>query len=155
LSPRRDRKPADPRHAAVKTLLATYWANENPDSPDLPWGPADAGALAMLLRADPKLDTLTVARCLRHRLESDDHAAGERVYVWIGNLLRYRYAPLDRYRLPKRTCPEALVGMTTGTSEGIEAPERAQWIERARKRRAQGQPLADWEAQLLREAGDL
>lgn len=159
MSPRRDRKPADPRHDLVKRELAGYWSTENPNCPTMPWGPADAGALSMLLRADPTLDVETVKVCLVHRLQSDDHAAGERVYVWIGNLLRYRYAPLDRYRVPKRVYAQATVGMESLALPAeygrMPASERAQWVERARRRRSRGQPLADWETQLLREEGDL
>lgn len=153
MSPR-ERHP-DPRHAAVRAALTEYWLRENPGATELPWGPADAGALAMLLRADPTLDLATVEQCLRHRLQSEDHAAGERVYVWIGNLLRYRVAPLDRFRLPKRVRPEAVVGMESqvGEREPMSAAARARWVKRAQERRSKGLPLADWEAQMLREEG--
>ena len=120
MSPRRDRPDPDPRHAEVKAALARYWEAENPDLPDLPWSGADAGALAALLRANPKLDAATIEICLHHRLQSEDHAPAERVCRWILDILRYRSGALDRFRLPKRIGGEATVGYLRLTDPGAD-----------------------------------
>ena len=92
----------DPRHTAVKAVLVKYWTAENPSGPELPWGPADAGALGTFLKASPTLDVEQITQLLRNRLVSDDHAAGEPVFVWIKYLTRYLQGPLDKYKQPKR-----------------------------------------------------
>jgi hypothetical protein len=106
------RKKADPRHSAIKALLDSYWQRENPMIPSLPWGPADAGALGMFLTANPNLSPDVVATCLEFRLVSLDHAPGERVYRWIGDVLRYAGGPLNQFKQPTYTgpAPEAAVG---------------------------------------------
>ncbi len=162
----RNRTP-DPRHAEAKALLVTYWKRENPTL-DMPWGAADAGALGQFLKANPALSMVTLAKCLLYRLISEDHAPAERIYIWIGGVLRYAAAPLDRYRRPKRLASEATVGMTQDEIPfGILNPEPApeetlaeMWgpevVERVRAKHATGiAPLADWERNLLREVGAL
>jgi hypothetical protein len=90
----------DPRHMAVKELLARYWAAECPSSPELPWGPADAGALAQFLRSSPSMDMRQITVMLTNRFNSEDHALGEPVFVWIKYLTRYIDGPLNKYRQP-------------------------------------------------------
>jgi hypothetical protein len=97
----RPKRQPDPRHAEVKALLALHWAAENPALPDLPWGPADAGALGAFLRAAPSLTVEQIEQMLRHRLDSEDHAAGEPAFVWIKYLTRYIHGPLNKYRQPR------------------------------------------------------
>ena len=98
----RQRKPADPRHAEFKALLVGYWTAEgNETVPDLPWGAGDAGALAALLRANPRLTAVGFQRLLQHRLDSEDHAPGEPVRIWIGSLTRYAHGPLNKFKQPK------------------------------------------------------
>ena len=96
---KRERKAADPRHREVWKLLWNYWQAEgNELVPDLPWSAADAGALALFLRANPKLSVEGIGRLLQHRLNSEDHAPGEPVRVWIGSLTRYVQGPLNKYK---------------------------------------------------------
>ena len=90
----------DPRHTAVKELLAKYWAAECPSSPELPWGPAEAGALAQFLRSNPNMDLERITELLRNRFKSEDHAAGEPIFVWVKYLTRYIEGPLNKYRQP-------------------------------------------------------
>jgi hypothetical protein len=98
----RQRKPADPRHAEFKALLSQYWTAECRDAElDLPWGAGDAGALAAFLRANPRLSQAGFLRLLQHRLDSEDHAPGEPVRIWIGSLTRYAQGPLNRFKQPK------------------------------------------------------
>jgi hypothetical protein len=100
----RQRKPADPRHAEFKARLVGYWAAEvNGFTPELemPWGAGDAGALAAFLRANPRLSAAGFQRLLQHRLDSEDHAPGEPVKVWIGSLTRYAQGPLNKFKQPK------------------------------------------------------
>jgi hypothetical protein len=96
------RKAPDPRHTPVLVILRKYWRAENKDAGyELPWGPADAGALASFLRANPGLSVDGITRLLQHRLASEDHAPGEPVRLWIGSLTRYAGGPLNRYKQPK------------------------------------------------------
>ena len=96
------RKLPDPRHAEVKLVLAKYWAAENPQGPELPWGPQDAGALGQFLKAVPGFTVEEITQLLRNRLQSDDHARGEPVFVWIKYLTRYLGGPLDKFKQPKK-----------------------------------------------------
>ena len=164
MTPRKDRPTPDPRHGKVKEMLEQYWHRESPMLPTLPWGPGEAGALGAFLRANPDLDIETIGRCLLHRLASDDHAPAERIYVWIGDVLRYAAAPLDRYRLPKRTSSEATVGMFIEGAEPMALPSDVESlaammgpasVARVRKLHAEGGYLQDWERRMLRELGDL
>lgn len=152
MSPSRDRMPPDPRHAVVKALLQRYWLQENPETPDLPWGAAEAGCLGTFLRANPRVAVDVVARCLDNRLLSDDHAPAERIQRWFGDVLRYSRGPLDRHRLPKREVHTFPAGeMRDG--EPISPENRAHFLRRAAARKIEGRPLADWENDLLREDG--
>ncbi len=90
----------DPRHMAVKELLAKYWAAECPSLPELPWGAAEAGALSQFLKSNPALTVEQIADLLRNRFRSEDHAAGEPVFVWVKYLMRYLAGPLNKYRQP-------------------------------------------------------
>lgn len=136
MSPRRDRMPPDPRHAAVKALLANYWAKENPAAPELPWGAAEAGCVGAFLRANPKLDVNVIAVCLFNRLRSEDHAPGEGIFRWFRDVLRYQAAPLDRFRLPKRTPSEGAIPYESSDRD----PAAEKWfLDRARRRKANGE----------------
>ena len=163
----RNRTP-DVRHSQVKALLAQYWQRENPAVPDMPWGPADAGGLSLFLKANPSLTVETVARCLLHRLASDDHAPAERIYIWIAGVLRYAAGPLDRFRLQKRIASQATVGMRHDDNPFAELhPEPSaeqtlaelmgpESVARVRAKHAAGHaPLLDWERNMLRELGDM
>jgi hypothetical protein len=151
MSPRRDRLPPDPRHAAVKALLQLYWQKENPETPDLPWGAAEAGCVGTFLRANPRVAVEIVQRCLDHRLLSDDHAPGERIHRWFADVLRYSHAPLDRYRLPKpQPAPAKLVA---ADDEETARKRREHFVRRAVERRSQGKALSDLERTLLRQEG--
>jgi hypothetical protein len=97
------KKTPDPRHMQVKELLQKYWAAENPDAQQMPWGAADAGALSSFLKDSPSLTVEQIAQMLRHRFVSEDHAAGERVFVWIRFLTRYQQGPLNKYKQPKES----------------------------------------------------
>lgn len=156
MSPRKDRKPADPRHAALKAFLERYWRQET-GLGDIPWGAADAGALGQFLRANPNLELYVIEACLGNRLRSEDHAPGERFYRWIGDLLRYASGPLDRYRLPKRPAynPEANVGRNYQSEADPTVPDLAYFLDRARERRARGATLSDLDRDLLRKEGEL
>jgi hypothetical protein len=102
--PAKAAKPVDPRHRETWRLLWDYWqAEHNELVPELPWSAGDAGALAAFLRANPRLSSDGIARLLQHRLDSDDHARGEPVRLWIGSLSRYANGPLNQYRQPKRS----------------------------------------------------
>jgi hypothetical protein len=159
-----DFRKADPRHGVVKGLLDGYWALECPSIPSLPWGAADAGALGQFLRANPELATEIVAGCLQHRLLSEDHAPGERVHRWIGDLLRYAGGPLNRFKQPLRASPlslEASLG-TYRPGKPVAAPEprksiRSQmgerWFDKMWKRSERGMVLSDLERDCLREEG--
>jgi hypothetical protein len=140
----RDRTNPDPRHGIIKGLLDSYWLRENPVIPSLPWGPADAGALGQFLRANPKLSTDVVAQCLENRLRSKDHAPAERVYRWIGDLLRYVSGPLNKYKQPMRDAAlysEASVGSRPAINTKWEDKE---WQAEALRKRAAGEEL-DWD----------
>jgi hypothetical protein len=160
VSPRKGRPAPDPRHAAVKQLLAKYWAAENPQTPDLPWGAAEAGCVGAFLRANPSVGIDVIERCLNNRMKSEDHAPGEGVYRWFRDLLRYSAAPLDRYRLPKRIHSEATVGMDAAANVNAD-PDSSDdsrdryFRDKARDRKAKGMPLTDWEKVLLAEVGEL
>lgn len=156
------RKMPDRRHMPVKGFLDEYWQREMPSIPSLPWGAADAGALAQFLRANPDLAVEQIRECLMNRLASEDHAPGERVHVWIGSLLRYAQGPLDRFKLPKRQTPsEATVGMyrpsQTHTEPAPSAPIRQtmgeRWFKRMRERWESGKALCDMDRDCLREEG--
>ena len=106
------KKLVDPRHTPVKELLARFWGAESPGIP-MPWGPADAGALGQLLKANPTMTEEEIRQLLVNRFKSDDHARGEPVFVWIKYLTRYLDGPLDKYKQPIRT------------SNGTNKPNRA------------------------------
>ncbi|QNI34496.1 hypothetical protein H7849_11735 [Alloacidobacterium dinghuense] len=153
MSPRRPRKePSDHRHATVKSLLAAYWSVENPDTPDLPWGAAEAGCVGAFLRAHPSISVGIIDQCLQHRLTSDDHAPGEGIYRWFRDLLRYKNGPLDRFRLPKKVSSEATVGMQSAEVESKD-DVRAWFLERAKKRKDNGSALDSLDLRLLHEEG--
>lgn len=134
---------ADPRHGVIKGLLDSYWQRENPMIPSLPWGPPDAGALGQFLTANPNLSPDVVATCLENRLVSQDHAPGERVYRWIGDVLRYTGGPLNQFKQRTYTgpAPEAAVGTwRPGTVRSEPEPEESvrefmgeEWFTRALK----------------------
>lgn len=157
MSPRRDRMPPDPRHAVVKALLQLYWLQENPETPDLPWGAAEAGCVGTFLRANPRVNVDVVARCLDNRLLSEDHAPAERIHRWFGDLLRYSQGPLDRYRLPKAAArsSEATLGRSTLPEPTPEdrRKTRDSLLEIAKRRNSEGKPLLPWQESMLREEG--
>lgn len=153
MTPRKDRRPADPRHCQVRTLLSWYWTRENPQTPTLPWGAAEAGCVGAFLRANPDLSTDVIKQCLQNRLASDDHAPGEGIYRWFRDLLRYHAAPLDRYRLPKRIHSEATVGQFKLSDP--DGPARDWFLDRARQRKARGGKLDDIDKVLLAEENEL
>ena len=99
----KSKRQPDPRHTEVKAVLVKYWAAENPDGPDMPWGPADAGALGTFLKASPTLTVEQIKQLLRNRFSSDDHTAGEPVFVWIKYLTRYLRGPLNKFKQLKET----------------------------------------------------
>jgi hypothetical protein len=136
----------------VKELLAEYWSEENPESPCLPWGAAEAGVVGAFLRANPTVTIGVIAQCLNNRLVSDDHAPGEGIYRWFRDVLRYHSAPLDRFRLPKRPTAEATVGYRLDDGSA----EAQQWfLERARRRKANGEKLDDVDKVVLAGEGEL
>ena len=110
---KRTRKPPDPRHAEVKAVLVKYWATENPENPELPWGGADAGALGEFLKSNPNRPVEEIKQLLRDRLKSEDHARGEPVFMWIKYLTRYIGGPLNKFKQPK------------GKPDGRDKPNRA------------------------------
>jgi len=157
-------KTADPRHTEIKRLLANYWERETPAIPDMPWDAADAGALGNFLRANPKLTVEAVAVCLEFRLQSEDHAPGERVHRWIGDVLRYAQGPLNRFKQPQQPSQrsaEASVGTyIPGRHYGPQDEERAplhdvmsqEWQERVKQRWLRSEPdMSDLEIQYLKE----
>ena len=157
------KKIPDRRHMVVKGMLDTYWREEMPSVPSLPWSAADAGALGQFLKANPELNVRVVEDCLVNRLQSDDHAPGERVHVWIGNLLRYAQGPLDRFKLLKRTNGEATVGMQRSDASApvpelpkfgrIREQMGEQWYQRIVKRYQEDAPLSTLDTECLREEG--
>jgi hypothetical protein len=143
-------------------MLESYWRRENPKIPELPWGPADAGALAQFLRANPSLSPDLAGTSLENRLRSEDHAPAERVYRWIGDLLRYASGPLNRFKQPMRAVPgasEASVGTyrdgTSYSPEDETGPIRnwtsKEWQEEARRKRSSGEELSTLELQFIWE----
>jgi hypothetical protein len=145
-------------------MLDAYWRRENPSIPSLPWGPADAGALGQFLTANPSLSPDVVATCLEFRLLSLDHAPGERVYRWIGDVLRYAGGPLNQFKQPTYTgpAPEAAVGTWRPGDKRREAePEESirefmgeVWFERARKQAgADPSKLSEIQRRCLRDEG--
>lgn len=62
-----------------------------------PWGPAEANQLSNLLKACPKLDSITFAHWLKNYLDSDDHPPGERPSRFLPRLHNYSVTPLDRF----------------------------------------------------------
>jgi hypothetical protein len=150
----------------VKGLLDSYWLSENPMIPSLPWGPADAGALGMFLRANPTISTEIIATCLQNRLVSEDHAPAERVYRWINDLLRYVGGPLNRFKQPMHpaVAAEASVGTyRPGKSWGDPIPEETtrefmgeKWFARACEHLAKNPSgLTEIERRCLKEEGKL
>lgn len=157
-------KIADPRHSIVRRLLATYWQRENPIIPSLPWGPADAGALGRFLKDNPTVTPEVVGVCLDNRLQSDDHASGERVFVWINDVLRYAAGPLNQYKRPKHVSAEASVGMyRPGKKRSEPVPDETtrqfmgeEWFTRACAHlKSHPVVLTEIERQCLREEGML
>ncbi len=166
MTPRANRPTPDPRHILVKDLLDGYWRRENPRVPTLPWGAADAGALASFLRATPDLTPDVVARCLDHRLASEDRAPGERVHRWIGDLLRYAQGPLNRFHLPLQTSAAAseprvgsyVPGKRYAPEEASQPPLREvmseEWQQTAVQQHAAGsRELSDLQLRFLKEEG--
>jgi hypothetical protein len=161
MTPRANRPAPDPRHLLVKDLLEGYWRRENPRVPTLPWGAGDAGALASFLRANPDLTVDVVSTCLGHRLTSEDHAPGERVYRWVGDLLRYSQGPLNRFKQPLRGSAEPGVGsyqpgkryVPEEMQEGpLRALMSAEWQEHAVQQHAAGShELSDLQMRFLKE----
>jgi hypothetical protein len=154
----------DSRHSVVKGLLEAYWLRENPTSPSLPWGPADAGALGQLLKADPTLSPDVVSTCLEFRLVSLDHAPGERVHRWIGDVLRYAGGPLNQFKQPTYSgpAPEAAVGTwRPGKVRSEPKPEESirqlmgeEWFDRACKQAgADPSKLTETQRRCLRDEG--
>lgn len=158
------RKMADRRHMPVKGMLDDYWRAENPMIPSLPWDGADAGALANFLRANPDITPDIVFECLKHRLASEDHAPGERVHRWIGDLLRYAQGPLNRFKQPMRPASsEASVG-TYKPGKKFAEPESTEtirqkmgepWFDKTWKRYADNAQLTDLERDCLKQEGFL
>jgi hypothetical protein len=146
----------------IKAMLDLYWIRENPAIPSLPWGAADAGALAQFLRANPKLTPDVVEQCLANRLNSEDHAPAERVHRWIGDVLRYASGPLNRFKQPIQL-------QTSGASAGSNYPGKVwsesaptetgrqfmgeAWFERTLRSFKAGEPLTDIQRNCLREEG--
>jgi hypothetical protein len=157
-----DKKDIDSRHMLIKAMLDLYWLRENPTIPSLPWGAADAGALAHFLRANPKLNPLVVEQCLVNRLNSEDHASAERVHRWIGDVLRYASGPLNRFKQPKQPIhAEASAGSNyPGKVWSEPAPtETARqfmgevWFERTVSSFKAGKALTEIQRNCLREEG--
>ena len=107
--------------------------------------------------AEANLRVEVIEQCLRNRLASEDHAPGEGVFRWFRDLLRYVSGPLDRFRLPKRVeyRPEANVGRNTYASPVPDEETRQWFVDRARHRKAAGEPLSDIDRKILREEGEL
>ncbi len=94
---RKERVP-DPRHSQFRESLEKYWEKKNPTNPDLPWGPADAKQLSLMLEANPAMDVEGFRNLLRNRAKSDV-VHGDPVRRWIGNVTQFT-VPLDRYGKP-------------------------------------------------------
>jgi hypothetical protein len=161
-NPPKGRRAPDPRHGQIKLLLENHWLQENPMIPSLPWGPQDAGALGLLLRANPNLRPEVVALCLANRLASEDHAPAERVYRWIGDVLRYSAGPLNRFKQLPRASEASAGANRPGKRYGApDAPARplrevmsGEWQDRAvRLSREARNELTDLEIQFLKEEG--
>jgi hypothetical protein len=98
--PHRAKSP-DPRHSLFRESLEKYWAKKNPVGQSMPWGPADAKQLSLMLAANPAMDLEGFRDLLRNRAKSDV-AHGDPVRRWIGNVTSFT-VPLDRYGKPMTT----------------------------------------------------
>jgi len=85
----REKRVADERHAPFRAILAQYWQEKNPASPEMPWEGRDAKALSDLLAASPHLNGAQFRQMVSNRARSAV-AHGDRVYLWIGNVTRYQ-----------------------------------------------------------------
>lgn len=157
-----DNKKVERRHMLIKAMLDLYWLRENPAIPSLPWGAADAGALAQFLRANPDLSPNVVEQCLANRLNSEDHAPAERVHRWIGDVLRYASGPLNRFKQPMQS-------LNAGASAGSNYPGKVwsesapsetarhfmgeEWFERTLHTFKAGEPLTEIQRNCLSEEG--
>ncbi len=95
--PHRAKSP-DPRHSLFRESLEKYWAKKNPNKPAMPWGPADAKQLSLMLEASPSMNLEAFRDLLRNRGKSEV-AHGDPVRRWIGNITKFSQ-PLDRYDKP-------------------------------------------------------
>ncbi len=91
-------KAPDPRHSPFRESLEKYWAKKNPSGPPMPWGPAEAKQMAMMLSANPAMTLEEFRELLRNRAKSDV-AHGDPVRAWIGSITKFTQ-PLDRYGKP-------------------------------------------------------
>ena len=97
-NPSHKAKAPDPRHSLFRESLEKYWIKKNPKGPAMPWGPAEAKQMALMLAANPTLNLEEFRNLLRNRAKSEA-AHGDPVRRWIGNITKFSQ-PLDRYEKP-------------------------------------------------------
>jgi len=101
------KKAVDERHTPFRQALEKYWLHKNQE--EMPWDASDAKQLSNLLSASPKLGLESFQRLLTNRSNSPAVRHGERVRVWIENIMQYSQGPLDQYNQP--IAPKAVNGI--------------------------------------------
>ena len=113
--PHRAKSP-DPRHSLFRESLEKYWAKKNPAALAMPWGPADAKQLALMLAANPTMDLEVFRNLLRNRAKSEV-THGDPVRRWIGNITKFSQ-PLDRYDKPMNGVGGNHAAVPSGKTDG-------------------------------------
>ena len=90
-------KGSDPRHAACKSVLDSFWARHN--TLPMPWSGKEAKHLSSVLSANPSLSVEQFEQILENRSASEvNHSEGPGIFLL--NITKYANGPLDRYGKP-------------------------------------------------------
>jgi hypothetical protein len=95
--PRASRKATDPRHHEFRQVMEKAWSVKNKEQ--MPWGPAEAKQLSLVLSSLPALTIEGFTSMLRHRHRSEVNHA-ERPRVWLPRISDYANGPIDRFGKP-------------------------------------------------------
>ena len=93
---------ADGRRELFRGALDAYWKHMNRDVPEMPWSHEENAVLEKLLVASPSMTLEQFQMCLNNRAHSEGVTHGERVYLWLANVTKFK-DKINSYKQPVGT----------------------------------------------------
>lgn len=87
----------------MKAEILAYWAAQNPESPQCPWGAAADRAVDALRAGNVELSIEQFKGLLQARAASEGINPAALPHKWLRDLMQWSSGPLDRYKHPLRT----------------------------------------------------